>query len=203
MSKGVYAGTFDPITNGHMDIIRRALTVCDELVIAIGINPAKKPMFDEHERISLIAMALGEQLAAPKHPKVSIKSFQGLLIDFAKEQQASVLVRGIRSVSDFEYEINLANVNKTLAPGIESIFLPTSPELAVVSSSMVKEISRHGADISKFVAKDIAAAVKKKYGFIKFGDPEPSTSREEKRDETIEKMVSKWHRSLIKKISKR
>lgn len=186
-----------------MDIIRRALTVCDELVIAIGINPAKKPMFDEHERISLIAMALAEQLATAKHPKVSIKSFQGLLIDFAKEQKATVLVRGIRSVSDFEYEINLANVNKTLAPGIESIFLPTSPELAVVSSSMVKEISRHGADISKFVAKDIAVAVEKKHGFIKFGEPETTPSREEKRDDYIEKMVSKWHHSLIKKISGR
>jgi pantetheine-phosphate adenylyltransferase len=201
MSRGVYAGTFDPITNGHMDIIRRALTVCDELVIAIGINPAKKPMFDEQERISLIAMALGEQLAADKHPKVSIKSFQGLLVDFAHEQEADVLVRGIRSVSDFEYEINLANVNKTLNGHIESIFLPTSPELAVVSSSMVKEIARHGADISQFVAKDIAAAVEKK--LHPPAPPPPSEKKsDEKKEEFVEKMVNKWHRSLIKKLGK-
>jgi pantetheine-phosphate adenylyltransferase len=99
-------------------------------------------------------------------------SFQGLLVNYAKEVGADILIRGIRSVSDFEYEINLANVNKTMAPEIETLFLPTSPELAVVSSSMVKEIAKYGADISKFVSDNVARDINKKFGFVKMADPE-------------------------------
>lgn len=170
MIKAIYCGTFDPPTTGHMDIIKRSFKFCDELIVAVGVNSSKKSMFNEQERVSLLAMTLGEFLPADKHPKVSIKTFEGLLANFAKEQGASVLIRGIRSVSDFEYEINLAGINRTLDKELETVFLPTSSELAVVSSSMVKEIAKCGGDIKPFVAKGVAEEITKKFGFLKTGD---------------------------------
>ena len=140
MITAVYAGSFDPPTNGHLDIINRSMTFCDKLIVAIGVNPSKQTMFTEAERRDMIHRAV---------PSFNVEAvcFQGLLIEYAKKINARLLIRGIRSVSDFEYEINLANVNKVLDPSIETVFLPTSPDLAVVSSSMVKEIAKHGGDI--------------------------------------------------------
>lgn len=166
MIRGVYAGTFDPITNGHIDIVTRSMKFCDQLIIAIGINPNKKTMFSEEERQAFIRSSFAH------FANIKVTSFQGLLVEYAKQVEAKVLVRGIRSVSDFEYEINLANINKVLAPSIETVFLPTSPELAVVSSSMVKEVARYGGDISKFVPEHVADQLDKQFGFIKRGDPE-------------------------------
>lgn len=123
-------------------------------------------MFSDEERQTLIRQTFAH------YPNIKVTSFQGLLVDYAKEIDANLLVRGIRSVSDFEYEINLANINKTLAPQIETVFLPTSPELAVVSSSMVKEIAKYGGDISRFVRAHIAKAVNDKFGFIKLSNPQ-------------------------------
>lgn len=157
---GLYAGTFDPITNGHLDIIKRSLSFCDRLIVAIGVNPTKKNMFSETERTKQIGLALDS--LSVKDKELSVITFQGLLVEYAKQEGANVLIRGIRSVSDFEYELNLANVNRTLLPTLETVFLPTSPELAVVSSSMVKEIARHGGDISKFVPIHVANALKSK-----------------------------------------
>jgi pantetheine-phosphate adenylyltransferase len=171
MTKAIYAGTFDPITTGHMDIIHRSMKFCDELVIAIGINPQKNSMFTEEERIKQITVATDNGMAMVTNTKLTVVSFQGLLVEYAKQIGADILVRGIRSVSDFEYEINLSGVNKTLEPTIETVFLPTSPHLAVVSSSMVKEVARHGGDISRFVPKGIAKAVNDKFGFIKLSNP--------------------------------
>lgn len=170
--KGVYAGTFDPITVGHMDVIRRSMQFCRQLVIAIGINPAKKTMFSEEERIKQINGAIDKGVDFLTATNITVVSFQGLLVEYAKEIGANILVRGIRSVSDFEYEINLANINKVLAPNIETVFLPTSPELAVVSSSMVKEIARCGGDISRFVPAHVVPAVMNQFGFLKTGNPE-------------------------------
>jgi pantetheine-phosphate adenylyltransferase len=172
MCKAIYAGTFDPITMGHMDVIHRSMRFCKQLVIAVGINPAKKTMFSEEERIKQIDTAIIKGVDFLTATNIEVKSFQGLLVDYAKEIGARVLIRGIRSVSDFEYEINLANINKTLAPNIETVFLPTSPELAVVSSSMVKEIARHNGDISRFVPAHIVSAVNAQFGFVKTGNPE-------------------------------
>lgn len=172
MTKGIYAGSFDPITNGHIDIIKRSMQFCDELIIAIGINPQKKTMFTDQERQALITNTLWRELKESKLGKVVVDSFQGLTVEYARSKGATILIRGIRSVSDFEYEINLSNINKTLAPEIETIFLPTSPELGVVSSSMVKEIAKLGGDVSKFAPKHVVDAVKKQFGFTKFGDPE-------------------------------
>lgn len=174
-TKGIYAGSFDPITYGHLDIIKRSLQFCDELVIAIGLNPDKKTMFSEEDREKQISFALYSLYKENDFFKISavkVQSFQGLLVDFAKIINASVLIRGIRSVSDFEYEINLANINKILAPKIETVFLPTSPELTTVSSSMVKEVAKLGGDINKFVPKHIVEAVNNKFGFVKFSDQE-------------------------------
>src|SRR5579864_1351915 len=141
MVRGVYAGSFDPLTNGHLDIIERSFAFCDELDIAIGINSSKQTMFDTDYRVKLLNQSLEYRTY---YGRVKIAAFHNLLIEYARSVHASVLIRGIRSVSDFEYEINLANVNKMLAPEIETVFLPTSPDLAVVSSSMVKEIAKHG-----------------------------------------------------------
>lgn len=168
MTVGIYAGTFDPFTEGHHDIMMRSLSLCDKLIIAIGLNPNKKTMFSEEERISHI-----KNVPCIKYELnniIKVTSFQGLLVNYAKEVKADILIRGIRSVSDFEYEINLANINKVLAANIETIFLPTSPNLAVVSSSMVKEIAKYGGDISKFVPEHIIKQVNDKFGFIKLSD---------------------------------
>ena len=160
--KAIYAGTFDPITNGHIDIIKRSMSFCSQLVVAIGVNPAKKTLFSEEERLQLINRVVEKELDFLDATKVVAVSFQGLLVDYAREDRANLLIRGIRSVSDFEYEINLASINKTLAPQIETVFLPTSPELAVVSSSMVKEIARYGGDIRRFVPEVVSKAVYEK-----------------------------------------
>jgi pantetheine-phosphate adenylyltransferase len=172
MVKAIYAGTFDPITNGHMDIIHRSMQFCDQLVIAIGINPSKKTMFSEEERIQQINKAVEKGIDFLTGTNIQVITFQGLLVEYAKQNGANILVRGIRSVSDFEYEINLANINKVLAPSIETVFLPTSPELAVVSSSMVKEVCKLGGDITKFVPAHIVEQINSRFGFTKHGDPE-------------------------------
>src|ERR1700677_4591741 len=158
---GIYAGCFDPISRGHLDIIKRSKKFCDQLIIGIGINSAKKTMFSEAERILQINNALDEQTDFLTGSFIQVKSFQGLLVQFAREMKATVLIRGIRSVSDFEYELTLSNANKVLAPEIETVFLPTSPELAVVSSSLIKEVSRYGEDVSRFTTKFVAEALKK------------------------------------------
>lgn len=165
----IYAGTFDPITNGHLDIVKRSMEFCDHLIIGIGVNSSKKTMFSELNRIQMISESVS---FLSKRNNITITSFEGLLVNFAKEEKAKVLIRGIRNVSDFEYEINLASINKTIAPEIDTVFLPTSPELAVVSSSMVKEIAKYGGDISGFVPKHVEKLVNSQFGFIKYGDPE-------------------------------
>lgn len=158
---GVYGGTFDPLTNGHLDIINRSVpSLCDHLVIGIGINPAKKPLFFDADRVRMIREVLDQTY--PDHKGMfTVKTFSGLLAEFAQQEGANMLIRGIRSVSDFEYELNLANINLTLEPRIQSVFLPTRPQLAVVSSSMVKELAKHGADIFNFVPQAVAYEVYK------------------------------------------
>jgi pantetheine-phosphate adenylyltransferase len=165
----VYAGTFDPISLGHLDIIQRVAPLYDELIIGIGINPQKKTMFSESTRTSMIEESIRELIDFDKIRvnRWSVEPFYGLLVDFAKEKKANVLIRGIRNVSDFEYEINLANINLTLAPEIQTFFLPTRPDLGVVSSSAVKELVKHGADISKFVPVNVAKELVKEFKAIK------------------------------------
>lgn len=148
-----------------MDIIHRGMKFCDELIISVGVNSLKTTMFTELERIDQINKAIDDGMDFITSTRVHVIPFQGLLVDYAKSVKADILIRGIRSVSDFEYEINLANINKVLAPNIETVFLPTSPQLAVVSSSMVKEVARHGGDIERFVPANIVTAIHAKFSF--------------------------------------
>jgi len=152
----IYPGTFDPITNGHTDLVQRAARLFDRVVIAIAANPAKKPHFPLAERIELAQHAVAEL------QNVSVTSFKGLLVDFAHEQAASVLLRGLRAVSDFEYEFQLANMNRKLAPDIETLFLTPGEHFAYISSSLVREIAALGGDVSPFVHAKVGAALYKR-----------------------------------------
>ena len=158
--KALYLGTFDPVTAGHLDIIKRSSKMFEELYIGIGINNNKKTLFSVDQRKSFIEKTCLKHLSSMMF-KIKIVAFEGLAVEFAKSVNADVFVRGIRNVSDFNYEIELNNINKYLDSNIETIFLPTSTDLASVSSSSVKEIAKWGGDISKFLPhEDIEKAVK-------------------------------------------
>lgn len=168
MTKAIYAGTFDPITYGHLDIIRRSMSFCKELIVLVGINPFKKTTFTEAERVNLITKSLEEEVKANRidfltATNIKVDTSNKLTVDYAKEIGASVFIRGIRSVSDFEYEINLASVNKMLAPQVETVFLPTSPQLAVVSSTMVKEIVKFNRSVGDFASFAVCSALYEKF----------------------------------------
>lgn len=144
-NKVIYPGTFDPITNGHTDLIGRAARLFDEVVVGVANSPSKRPLFDLEERVQL-----ARQVTAHL-PNVKVVGFSGLLVDFAREQQANVLIRGLRAVSDFEYEFQLANMNRRLMPTLESVFLTPAEENSFISSTLVKEVALHGGDIHQFV----------------------------------------------------
>lgn len=142
----VYAGTFDPITNGHTDLLRRACDLFDHVILAIASNSKKNPKFTLDQRIQL-----AEEVYGSKFDNLSIKGFSTLLTDFAHEEGASVLIRGLRAVSDFEYEFQLASMNRNLRPEIESVYLMPEEKYAFISSSLVKEVASLGGDVSRFV----------------------------------------------------
>jgi len=153
---GVYPGSFDPVTNGHLDIIERASKIFDKLIVAVLVNPNKTPVFDIDERVELLKETT-EHL-----PNVEVKAFKGLLIDFMKQENAKVIVKGLRAVSDFEYEFQMALLNKKLEPSIETIFMMTNSKYSYLSSSMVKEVARFGGCIEDLVPEKIAKKVMKK-----------------------------------------
>src|SRR5471032_845506 len=155
-TKAIYPGTFDPMTNGHLDIVSRAALMFDHVILAIAASPSKKPMFTLEERV-----ALATQVTS--HLKnVEVIGFSDLMANFAKAQGANVLVRGLRAVSDFEYEMQLANMNRHLLPTLESVFMMPSKEWSFISSSLVKEVARHGGDIRPFLPNNITQALLKK-----------------------------------------
>jgi len=141
----LYPGTFDPITNGHIDLVQRAAKLFDSVIVAIASSSKKNPKFTLEKRIELAEKVLSDC------PNVSVKGFDILLIDFAHQQNATVLIRGLRAVSDFEYEFQLASMNRNLAPDLESVFLMPADEYSFISSSLVKEVAALGGDVSKFV----------------------------------------------------
>ncbi|WP_242149912.1 MULTISPECIES: pantetheine-phosphate adenylyltransferase [unclassified Sphingomonas] len=160
MRIGVYPGTFDPVTLGHMDIIRRGAKLVDRLVIGVTTNPSKSPMFDLAER-----MAMVEREVAPLAGDIQVVSFDSLLMDFAEREGARVIVRGLRAVADFEYEYQMAGMNQQINPRIETVFLMADVSLQPIASRLVKEIALYGGPIDRFVppaiARDVAARVEK------------------------------------------
>jgi pantetheine-phosphate adenylyltransferase len=153
--KAIYPGTFDPVTNGHSDLIIRASKLFSEVIIGVAASPSKKPRFDLKQRVEMI-----EQVTQAL-PNVTVIGFSGLLIDFAKQNEAKVLIRGLRAVSDFEYEFQLANMNRRLSPDLESVFLTPAEENSFISSTLVKEVALHQGDVSQFVHPVVKAALDK------------------------------------------
>ena len=156
-SVAVYAGSFDPITRGHEDIIRRSLEFVDRLVIAVATNISKQPLFSFDERTALIRETVGS------NPRVEVRQFTGLLVECARDVGARMLVRGLRAVSDFEYEYQMALMNRHLAPGLETVFLLPSLETTYVSSSLVRDVARFGGDVSGLVHPAVEKALKARY----------------------------------------
>ena len=154
----VYPGTFDPVTNGHIDLVQRAAKLFERVVVAVATSEKKAPLFSLEERVSLLQESLRQVPAAEVVP------FQGLLIDFVTAQQSHCVLRGLRAVADFEYEFQLANMNRAMNPDFESVFLTPSAELSYISSSLVREIASLGGDVSGFVTPNVAQALKQKFG---------------------------------------
>jgi pantetheine-phosphate adenylyltransferase len=159
---GVYPGTFDPITSGHMEIVRRSLRLVDRLVMGPATNIGKGPLFSLEERVSIIEEDLAD-FPATDRERITLVPFDGLLIHFAKKVNATVIIRGLRAVSDFEYEIQMANMNARMEPDIETIFLMASDRHQFISSSLVKDIARLGGDTSQFVSKRVFQRLKAKF----------------------------------------
>ena len=165
MKIGLYPGTFDPLTNGHLDIIVRSSTLCDKLIIAVAKNPSKNPFFSINKRIDLINEALLLNKIDTK--SVFAKSFDNLLIDFAKINSVSIIIRGLRVVSDFDYEFQMAGMNKRLNSNIETVFLMASETNQFIASRFVKEVASLGGDVSSFVPKNVNNEIIKKFSLIK------------------------------------
>ena len=157
---GLYPGTFDPMTLGHLDIIKRAARLCDRLVIGVARNNAKGPLFSLQERISMVESAVADIDA---QCEIVVEPFEGLLIHFCERIGARLIIRGLRAVSDFEYEFQMAGMNDRLNPEIETVFLMSDPAYQTIASRLVKEIARLGGDVSQFVTPDVDTRLKDKF----------------------------------------
>jgi pantetheine-phosphate adenylyltransferase len=153
----VYPGSFDPVTKGHEDLIHRSLEFVDQLIVAVAVNASKQPLFSVDERVALLKQAVTDK-------RVEVQSFEGLLAEFSKQVGARVIIRGLRAVSDFEYEFQMALMNRNLAPGIETVFLVPAFDLTYLSSSLVREVARFGGDVSQLVHPAVQQALKRKFG---------------------------------------
>ena len=156
MRIAIYAGSFDPITRGHEDLVLRSLEFVDRLIVAVATNSSKQPLFTVDERVELIRAAVAGE------PRVEVKSFGGLLVDFARREGASLLIRGLRAVSDFEYEYQMALMNRHLSPKLETIFMIPSVDTTYISASLVREIARYGGDVTQLVHPAVGAALRAK-----------------------------------------
>ncbi len=152
----IYPGSFDPLTNGHVAIIQRGLKVFDRLVVAVANNPEKRPLFSAGERQSMISEALGDD------PRVEVDSFDGLLVDYARRKGVHTVLRGLRAVSDFEYEFQIANMNRHLLPDVETVFVMTGEDYFFVSARLVREVATFGGDVSAFVPPNVLDALRRK-----------------------------------------
>ncbi|KAA0970532.1 pantetheine-phosphate adenylyltransferase [Aureimonas fodinaquatilis] len=157
--RGLYSGSFDPLTNGHLDVLARGLQLFDELIVAIGIHPGKTPMFSPVERTEMIAAATRE-LAG--HERLRVVEFSGLVVDVARSQGAGFLLRGLRDGTDLDYEFQMSGMNRQLAPAIDTIFLPASTGVRPITATLVRQIAQMGGDIGGFVPPVVAKAIKEK-----------------------------------------
>ena len=153
----IYAGSFDPITRGHEDLIHRSCAFVDKLVVAVANNSSKKPLFTPDERVAMIRNATADNQC------VEVRQFQGLLVDFAREVGASLIIRGLRAVADFEYEFQMALMNRNLSPGLETVFMVPSVETTYISSSIIREVAQFGGNLDGLVHPAVAAALKSKF----------------------------------------
>lgn len=157
MKRAVYAGSFDPVTLGHLDIIQRSAEIFDEIVVGVLVNSVKSPLFSVEERVNML------KEATKTVPNCSVVSFSGLLVDFAREMDTNVIVRGLRAVTDFEYELQIAQSNRIVAPDVDTVFLITNIEYSYLSSSIVKEFASYGEDVSAFVPSNVIPMLQAKW----------------------------------------
>jgi pantetheine-phosphate adenylyltransferase len=153
----VYAGSFDPVTLGHLDLIERAAALFSDVIVGIGVHPTRRPLFDIDERMDLVSKVSAHL------PNVRVESFDGLLIDFCRVRGARVIVRGLRAATDFEYELQIAHANADLYPAVDTIFLPTRTKHGFVSASLVREIASHGGDVSRYAPAVVCEALARKF----------------------------------------
>lgn len=161
MKTAVYPGTFDPVTYGHLDVILRASKLFDRVIVGVLHNSSKSPLFSVEERVNILEKATKDM------PNVTVKAFEGLSVNFARENHAQVIVRGLRAVTDFEFELQMAQTNRVLAPDVDTVFLTTSLEYAYLSSTIMKEVASYDGDLSKFAPPEITKAVKEKMHDLK------------------------------------
>ncbi|HWM82524.1 MAG TPA: pantetheine-phosphate adenylyltransferase [Pseudolabrys sp.] len=158
----LYAGSFDPVTNGHLDVVRRACRLADTLVLAVGVHPGKTPVFTPEERLAML-----EQVCAPVARKAGTRlvctTFAGLVVDAAREARATLLIRGLRDATDFDYEMQMAGMNEAMAPGIQTVFLPAGAEVRPITATLVRQIARMGGDVSGFVPAPVATRLRKAF----------------------------------------
>lgn len=157
----IYPGSFDPLTNGHLSLIQRGLKMFDSLIVAVAVNPKKTPLFSVEERREMIREAVAND------PRVEIDDFQGLLVDFAKKRKLNVVLRGLRAVSDFEFEFQLANMNRRLSPELETVFMMTGEDYFYISSNLVREVASFGGDVEGTVPPNVLEKLKAKYAVKK------------------------------------
>ena len=157
MKRAIYAGSFDPITNGHLDVLARAAKVFEQVIIAVAVNPEKKSLFTQEERVTFLKEAVAN------FPNVRVTHFRGLLVEFARTEKACAIIRGLRALSDFEFEFQMALMNRRLEPALETLFLMPKEEYSYVSSRLVREVARLGGDIAAFVPACVERALRAKF----------------------------------------
>lgn len=163
MTTAIYAGSFDPVTNGHMDVLKGALRLSGHVIVAIGIHPGKKPLFTFEERVSLIEQAVSEVLGKEAVSRISVISFDGLVIDAARKHDAQLMMRGLRDGTDLDYEMQMAGMNGIMAPDLQTVFLPADPAVRTITATLVRQIAAMKGDITPFVPACVASALKAKF----------------------------------------
>ena len=158
----LYAGSFDPVTNGHLDVVRHAVRLADKLVLAVGVNPGKAPLFSADDRLAMLQEICGP-LARAANCELACVTFSGLVVEAARQAGATLLVRGLRDSTDFDYEMQMAGMNEAMAPEMQSVFLPASPMARPITATLVRQIAGMGGDVTAFVPAAVAARLKKKF----------------------------------------